>query len=155
MQLPLLEIVLPLPCLPSKIDAQAAPNKAMKAEAMEQQRDALLERLKEVRRKSKMVHQYIIPCTQMMTRIKMHYDLRLHALEKLKELVLEKEPDTKFEDALATEIINGSQYDQRIRASEPYRFTPDEHDERMALVLWDLHRLPRKHALARMGINAS
>lgn len=116
------------------------------------QRDDLVTRLREVRRKARTSRQYTIAHTEIMTRIKIHYDLRVHAVDKLKELILDKEPSTQFEDVLTTEIINTSQYHERIGKDVPYRFTPDDHDERMALVLWDLYRLPREHALTRMGI---
>lgn len=91
----------------------------------------------------------------LMQRIKFHYGLRLQATDLLKNIVMGFEPSNSFQHEYAEHVVAQSQFNERTLNQEPYRKSPDQHDDALALVLWDLFTLPRELSLQRMGISTT
>jgi hypothetical protein len=87
-----------------------------------------------------------------MMRIKMHYEMRMQAADHLKKLVIGCEPQNLFQHDLAEALISQSNFNTRTLKDTRYCNSPDEHDDAVAIVMWDIHCLPREHALSRLEI---
>lgn len=121
----------------------------------ESDRDQLVERLKAVRERNhnnKNKRSYNSKMRELMMRINFHYDMRIKAVDLLKKTVIGSEPINSFQHACTENIIANSNFDRRTLNYDSYGKSPDEHDDALSVVFWDLYHLPREMALQRLDI---